>query len=253
MPFIDVKKEKIFYSISSSNACKQKMSLLLVHGSGGDNLHWPERLRNFPKANVYAIDLPGHGRSSGYSRKSVDEYADFIEAFVSRMNLKDVILFGHSLGGAIVQRLALRFPSWLSRIVLVGTGVRLRVSPAILEGLISDFKGTIDLICKWAFGSTASESLIKTVGEGFAKTDPDVILGDYSACNEFDIAGRAGEISIPTLVVSGTEDKLTPIKYGKYLYNHIPGAKLAIIEEGGHMMAIEKPDEFMKSIINFLY
>ena len=190
MPFVDVKKEKIFYSISSSNACKQKMSLLLVHGSGGDNLHWPERLRNFPKANVYAIDLPGHGRSSGYSRKSVDEYADFIEAFVSRMNLKNVTLFGHSLGGAIVQHLALRFPSWLSRIVLVGTGVRLRVSPAILEGLISDFKGTIDLICKWAFGSTASESLIKTVGEGFAKTDPDVILGDYSACNEFDIAGQ---------------------------------------------------------------
>jgi len=250
MSFIDIGSEKIFYSF---NDLKQKQVLLPIHGSGGDNLHWPEKLRNFPKADVYTIDLPGHGRSSGFGCKSVDGYADFIEAFVLRMNLKNVTLFGHSLGGAIVQCLALRFPSWLSRIVLVGTGVRLRVSPAILEGLISDFKGTIDLICKWAFGPTASESLIKTVGEGFAKTDPDVIHGDYSACNEFDITGRAGEISIPTLVVSGTEDKLTPIKYGKYLYNHIPGAKLAIIEEGGHMMAIEKPDEFMKSIINFLY
>lgn len=253
MPFIEVKKEKIFYSTSSVDDSKKKNTLLLIHGSGGDHMHWPERLRNYAKADVYAIDLPGHGRSDGLGRKSVDGYADFLEAFVSQMNLKDVILAGHSLGGAIVQCLALRFPSWLSRIVLVGTGVRLRVSPAILEGLLADFKGTIDLICRWAFGSTASESLVKRAEEGFAKTDPKVIHGDYYACNEFDITGRESEISIPTLVVSGMEDKLTPIKYGEYLYRHIPGAKRAIIKEGGHMMAIEKPDEFMKSIINFLY
>jgi pimeloyl-ACP methyl ester carboxylesterase len=80
-----------------------------------------------------------------------------------------------------------------------------------------------------------------------------VIYGDYSACNQFDIMEKAGEISLPTLVVSGTADKLTPVKYGEYLCQQIPGAQHYIIKQAGHMMALEMPDEFVRSVTDFLF
>jgi pimeloyl-ACP methyl ester carboxylesterase len=249
MPFIDVADEKIFYLLSSSD---QNLIVLAIHGSGGDHTAWPEALRNLPGATVYAVDLPGHGRSSGKVHDNVEAYADFIDAFAAELNLDNVTLIGHSLGGAIGQMLAVRSPGWLTRIILVGTGARLRVHPDILDGLLSNFEATIDIFCQFAYGPTASEALINSGRENFLNTPANVIHGDLNVCNQFDIMEKVGEINIPTLVVSGTADNLTPIKYGEYLCRHIPGAKHSIIEDGGHYMALEKPEEFTEIIADFL-
>ncbi|MHC4459630.1 MAG: alpha/beta fold hydrolase [Planctomycetota bacterium] len=249
MPFIDVADEKIFYSL---NASDQDRVIVTIHGSGGDHTNWPDNLRNLPETNVYALDLPGHGQSSGDGHDSVEAYADFIEAFVTTLALENVTLIGHSLGGAIVQLLAVRAPSWLTGIVLVGTGARLRVHPDILEGLLSNFEATIDIVCQWAFGPTASEMLINAGREAMLNTPPKVIHGDYNACNQFDIIEKVDEINLPALVISGTADKLTPVKYGDYLCNQIPGAQHITIKDGGHYMALEKPEEFTEIISDFL-
>ncbi len=249
MPFVDVAEEKIFYSFSSSD---RNLIILAIHGSGGDHTAWPEELRNLAGATVYAVDLPGHGRSSGKVRNNVEAYADLIDAFAAELNLDNVTLIGHSLGGAIVQMLALRSPGWLTRIILVGTGVRLRVHPDILDGLLTNFEAAIDIICQFAYGPTASEALINSGRESFLNTPANVIHGDLNVCNQFDIMEKVGAISLPTLVVSGTADNLTPVKYGEYLCKHIPGAKHTIIEDGGHMLALEKPKEFIHSISDFL-
>ncbi|MGD2269846.1 MAG: alpha/beta fold hydrolase, partial [Desulfobacterales bacterium] len=191
MPFVKVAEENIFYSFTSS---QQKRTLLAIHGSGGNHTNWPDNLRNLPQANIYAIDLPGHGQSTGQGHDSVAAYADFIEAFVAELDLDHVTLIGHSLGGAIVQVLALQAPGWLKSIVLVGTGARLKVHPDILEGLLTNFAATIDIICQWAFGPTASQTLINTGRQVMLNTAPAVIHGDYSACNQFDIMDKVAAI-----------------------------------------------------------
>ena len=249
MPFIKVANEKIFYSFKPS---KQKKTLLAIHGSGGDHTSWPDTLRELRLANVYTLDLPGHGQSTGQGRDGVDAYADFIEAFAANLDLNDVTLIGHSLGGAIVQTLAVRAPGWLNSIVLVGTGARLKVHPDILDGLLSNFEATIDIVCQWAFGPTASKTLISEGREAMLKTPPEVVHGDYNACNQFDLMEKAAAINLPTLVISGGADDLTPVKYGDYLRNEIPGARQAVIKDAGHMMALEKPNEFTKIIVDFL-
>lgn len=249
MPFIDVADEKIFYSL---NASDQDRVIVTIHGSGGVHINWPENLRNLPETNVYALDLPGHGQSSGDGRASVEAYTDFIEAFVTTLALENVTLIGHSLGGAIIQMLAVRAPGWLTGIVLVGTGARLRVHPDILEGLLSNFEATIDIVCQWAFGPTASEALVNSGRNSLLNTSASVIHGDYSACNQFDNMDNLSDINLPTLVVSGTADKLTPVKYGEYLCKNIPAAKHSIIKDAGHMMALEKPEEFTEIIADFL-
>jgi pimeloyl-ACP methyl ester carboxylesterase len=249
MPFIDVADERIFYSFSSSD---HNLTVLAIHGSGGDHTAWPEALRNLPGATVYAVDLPGHGRSSGKIRDNVAAYADFIDGFATELHLDNVTLIGHSLGGAISLMLAVRPPGWLTRIILVGTGARLRVHPDILDGLLSNFEAAIDIICQFAYGPTASEALISSGRESFLNTPANVIHGDLNVCNQFDIMEKVGEISLPTIVISGTADNLTPVKYGEYLCKHISGAKHTIIEDGGHMMALEKPKEFIRSASDFL-
>ena len=108
MPFIGVGDENIYYDFSPS---ENGQVLVAIHGSGGNHTHWPKGFRMLKKAAVYAVDLPGHGQSSGQGRNNVDAYADFIDSFVAKLKLKNVTLIGHSLGGAIAQLLALLSPS----------------------------------------------------------------------------------------------------------------------------------------------
>jgi pimeloyl-ACP methyl ester carboxylesterase len=64
---------------------------------------------------------------------------------------------------------------------------------------------------------------------------------DFVACNAFDVRDQIGQITVPTLVISGDKDKMTPVENGRFLAEHIPNAQLAIVEGGGHMMALEQP------------
>ncbi|MGD8540887.1 MAG: alpha/beta fold hydrolase [Desulfobacteraceae bacterium] len=249
MPFVELEAEKIFYDRSPTGG---RRVLLPIHGSGADHRSWPEGLRRLPAAAVFTPDLPGHGRSSGSGRSRVSDYADAVAAFAERLALENVVLMGHSLGGAIVLDLALRAPDWLAAIVLVGTGARLKVDPAILEGLLSDHEAAVERICQLAFGPRAAPALVERFRRGLQETPPTVTHGDYNACNRFDVMNRLGALNLPSLVVAGGADLLTPPKYGAYLRDHIPGAQMAVIPDAGHMMALESPEALVAHLMAFL-
>lgn len=248
MPFAHIGSEQIHYEVNSSNAAT---TLLPIHGSGGNGTHWPRELAEISQLHVCTFDLPGHGRSTGSGRNRVDDYADFIDAFVRTLNLHRVILMGHSLGGAIALSSALRRPDWLAGLILVGTGARLRVAPAILDGLLSNPEKAIDIICNLLFGPTAPRPLIEHIRTQLLSTDPRIAHGDFSACDQFDIMNRIGDINCPSLIISGAEDKLTPPKYGRFLHSRIPGAEHTIIAGAGHLMALEKTAEFIAAVTVF--
>jgi pimeloyl-ACP methyl ester carboxylesterase len=251
MPYTTVAGERLFYALVEGDPT-HKRNLILVHGAGGDHTHWSAELRRLPGANVYALDLPGHGRSTGRGRTSVGDYADTVDLFVQTLGMEQASVVGHSMGGAIAQTLALRRPHWLVSVVLVGTGARLRVNPMILEGLQTNFEATIDTICQWAYGPTTSEQMLRRGRQQLLSVDPVAIHGDYAACDAFDIMDQVGNIALPTLILTGTADKMTPPKYGQYLHDRIPGAQLVEIKDGGHMMAVEKPAEVSQAVAHFL-
>lgn len=251
MPYTTVAGERLFYALVEGDPT-HKRNLILVHGAGGDHTHWPAELRRLPGANVCALDLPGHGRSTGRERNSVGDYADTVDLFVQTLGMEQASVAGHSMGGAIAQTLALRRPRWLVSIVLVGTGARLRVHPMILEGIQTNFEATIDTICQWAYGPTTSEQMLRRGRQQLLSVDPGVIHGDYAACDAFDIMDQVGNIALPTLILTGSADKMTPPKYGQYLHDRIPGAQLVEIKDGGHMMAVEKPAEVSQAVAHFL-
>lgn len=221
-------------------------ALLLIHGAGGSRLSWPPELRRRP--GVYGLDLPGHGRSDDQGFDTLEQYADWVKNFVVENELSSVVLCGHSMGGGIAQLIALRHPPWLSQLILVGTGARLRVHPMILEGIRKNFKETVRLSVRWSFGPGAPTKLIEQTQRELLKTDPSVLHRDFLACDRLNIMEAVCQIDVPTLIIAGSEDQMAPPKYSEFLHQQIKGSRLVIIPGAGHMVMLEKTAEFLEAL-----
>ncbi|HEY6006269.1 MAG TPA: alpha/beta fold hydrolase [Anaeromyxobacter sp.] len=217
--------------------------LVLVHGAGGTHRHWPEEVRALPGRRVLAFDLPGHGASPGPSLASIGAYARSVLAVLDALEIASAVLAGHSMGGAIAMTLALEAPSRVAGLALVGTGAKLRVSRFVLDATADPaaLAASAGTMCDYAFGPLAGASLRQEFTEGLLAGAPGVAHGDFGACDAFDVMARVGEIRAPTLVVCGSEDRLTPPKYAELLRDRIPGARLELVPGAGHMVTVEAP------------
>ncbi len=228
------------------------LELILVHGSGADCSHWPADLGSLGGCRVHFLDLPGHGASPGPGADRVEPYAEALAAYVEAHGLQRVVVAGHSMGGAVALTLALTAPRWLIALILVGSGSRLRVMPALLDRLETDHPGAVELILQALFGPAAPPAMVEAERQRYLATHWRLIRDDLLACDRFDVGARLGEIRLPTLVVTGGADVLTPPKYARFLVENMPGARLAIIEGGGHMVALECPAPFREAVAGFM-
>jgi pimeloyl-ACP methyl ester carboxylesterase len=226
--------------------------LILVHGAGGSHQHWGAAIRNLHSANVYALDLPGHGRSTGKGLAAVADYASFVVELMDALGLQRAVIAGHSMGGATATIMALNYPQRVAGLVLVGTGARLRVLPKILEGTLNDFENTAELICRYAYAPQAPRELVHRGQQQMLQVVPQTIHDDFAACNAFDVMERLAEIRCPTLIICGTEDALTPPKYSAFLAERIARAESVLVQGGGHMVMVEKASEVAEAIASAL-
>lgn len=250
MPYTETAGGELFYT--EKKGPENRPALVLIHGAGGSRLHWPPQLRRMSGVTVYTLDLPGHGRSAGAGYETIEGYATVVAAFLNEVAGGSAVVIGHSMGGAIAQRLALSAQERVSLLVLVGTGARLRVDPAILDGIRQDFEGVVELITRLAWSSGVDPSLMELGRAALRDTGSDVLLSDFLACDRFDVMDRLEEIEPSTLVIGGAADRLTPLKYSRFLSEHIPNARLAIVEEAGHMVMLERPEEVAKAVKDFV-
>jgi pimeloyl-ACP methyl ester carboxylesterase len=218
--------------------------LICIHGAGGTHQHWGNQLRDLSDiVQLYALDLPGHGRSAPPGRDSIAGYVRALLAFMDALGLWSAALAGHSMGGAVALQAALDVPERVSALGLIGTGGRMRVAPAILDGLSGDRLATIRTIVEYAYAPDVSERTRRQAEAAYALCDPTVYRGDYLACDAFDVLSRLVEIDCPTAVVCGMADRLTPPKYAEALRERVPSSTLTLIAGAGHMAPIERPAE----------
>ena len=228
--------------------------LLLVHGSGGTGLHWPEQVRRLAGRRVLALDLPGHGRSPGPPERTVAAAAARVTALLDALAIPSAVVAGHSMGGAIALTLALETPERVAGLVLVGTGARLRVHPATLA-LTADpaqLAAAARQMAAFSFGPGAGASLLEPFVEGLLAGAPGLLHQDLAACDVFDVMARLGEVTAPALVISGDEDRLTPPKYSEHLQAAIRGARRVRVPGAGHMVMLEAPERVAEAIDGFL-
>lgn len=216
--------------------------VVLVHGAGGRGAVWTPQLAALGDvARLLALDLPGHGATGGPGHQTIGEYADWVLGFLDAAGLARAVVGGHSMGGAIAQTLALAQPDRVAGLLLVGTGARLRVLPRILELFREDPPGGVGFVRTLSYGSGTAPAQVVEADRALRETPPWITLGDYLACDGFDVLERLGVVRVPTLVVVGREDRLTPPRYAAYLAATIPGARLVEVDGAGHFPQLEQP------------
>jgi pimeloyl-ACP methyl ester carboxylesterase len=250
MPYLDLNGERIYYAFHQNQA--DGVPVLLIHGAGENHLAWPIGLRRLPGTIVYAIDLPGHGKSTGTGCSTIKDYAEWLVPFLQALRIPAAVLIGHSMGGAIAQWLALTRPDRTAALVLVATGAKLRIAPQLLEQALNDFPAAVDLVSQWEWGPTAPEGLRRLGKQQLLANTPAVMLNDYRACDAFDVRAQLKAITVPTLIVAGEADQMTPLKHATFLAEQIPQACLSVVPEAGHMVMLEAVEIVTQAITDFL-
>lgn len=227
----------------------KEINLIFVHGAGGSSLGFYFQTLHFD--NSEAIDLPGH--PEGKICHSIDEYVEWLDLYIRNKDYRNVVLVGHSMGGAIAQLYAINHSRFLSGLILISTGARLKVDPSLLEYLkiadqdlnvwLNDYRNSLIGI-----DPLISQEFIRKKSE----IGPLVHLNDLLCCDSFDVMDRVDQINCPTLVINGSEDDITPVKYAEYLVDNIANAQIKIITGAGHAVLIEKPFELNQAIGEFI-
>jgi pimeloyl-ACP methyl ester carboxylesterase len=228
--------------------------LLFIHGAGNNAELWEHQADYFKGLHpVCRLELPGHGHSTGQGETDIGAYAQWTRQVIAQtFSGQPLVLAGHSMGGAVIQELALDPLPEIKGLILIGTGAKLGVTPVILEMLGRNPEEFFQSIAIAAFDPETPARLRQPVIASIRSCAPAVILGDFRACDRFDIRERLKDIHLPTLILCGKRDKLTPIKYSQYLHEHIAGSDLALFDKAGHMVMVEQAEQVNKAIRNFL-
>ncbi len=207
------------------------------------------QLRHF--RNSKAIDLPGH--PTGTPCTSIDGYVEWVRGFNTARRYKDVVLCGHSMGGAIALRYALLYPDELKGLILMGTGARLRVDPAFLKNCREPGVENSDWMKRQrSYYSGVESDIYQVLLRRAEEIGPDVELNDLLSCDQFDVMQEIGNIHLPTEIICGDSDAMTPVKYSDYLAAKIPGSKEDIIPEADHFVQLKQYQRVNNKIEEFL-
>ena len=229
-------------------------ALVFVHGAGGTGSHWLGLYKTLAKQfDLVIVDLPGHGDSAGPLLDSVGAYADWLARVVSSEGLEPARTFvvGHSMGGAVAIEYALRHAC--AGLVLVATGARLRVSPAVLDFFTAEHAGDWTATAAALFyGARATPEMLRLAQVELGKTPRSVYAADFAMCDRWDALDRVASIRLPVLVLSGSADALTPPKYARFLAEKIAGARLVTLEGAGHMLMIEAAGAVSAAVADFV-
>ena len=249
MPFLSYREKKIFYRIKEAES---KNAIIFIHGSGGSSNTWKNQFDLKVNYDLIAIDLPSHDNSSDFSELSLDLYIDVIRHLIKFLTYDNVILCGHSLGGAVTQQYYFTYPKDISGLILCSTGGRLRVAPIILNSLRTNYQAFLVSLRAGAFFRKTPRELIDNYIQETSKIKAEVTYEDFKICDDFDTIDKTDTIEVPCLIIVGKQDNLTPVKFSQFFHDKIKNSELNVINDAGHMVMLEKPSEVNKSIENFI-
>ncbi|MBM3581049.1 MAG: alpha/beta hydrolase [Alphaproteobacteria bacterium] len=246
----DIDGHRAFASTGERPFAPNKGALVLLHGAGMDHTVWSFQARRFAHRGmaVFAPDFPGHGRSGGPPRASIESLADWTIGALRALGLDRPLLVGHSMGARVALEVAARLGPRAGGLVLVGIAERLAVNPELRRAAAAGEDRAVDMILKWSFGGRPADRhwraarLARRVRRLMARTPPAVLGVDLAACDEDKGAvDAAGKVACPAAVVAGAGDRMTPPASARRLAEKIAGAALIEIPDAGHMSPIEAP------------
>jgi pimeloyl-ACP methyl ester carboxylesterase len=249
----EIDGRKIACWVNNGSFLPDRKTLVFIHGSGGDHTNWLRQYTSMKNAfNIAALDLPGHGRSEGPGEQNVAAYVEWVKKILDGLGILNPIMIGHSLGAAIALSFVIRYDRAAAAVVPVAGGVKMPVNPMILAGLKQDPAAVIGMAAKFSLAKQNREKFSGILADSLLRINPEILHGDFSACNSLDITDAVAGIRIPALVICGVEDKMTPPSLSQVIVDRIPGARLALIEGAGHFVMMENPEAFNAALTDFV-
>lgn len=220
-----------------------RKKIIFLHGAGCGPDIWKELTSYFSDHEIHLLALhkiPQH-------QNSERDYLKVIWDYLEKKEISKAYFCGHSMGGALSMLMALKYPEKVSGLIILNSGAKLKVHPTIYRWLQKPFLKYLALIITaWASGiQMRSRKVI--LKELFCSQR---ILQDLDFCNKIDLTQHLGEIKVPTLILTGDKDPLTPKRYTYFLQKKIKAAQSKIIA-GGHFSMIESPKKVYEAITSW--
>jgi pimeloyl-ACP methyl ester carboxylesterase len=239
--------------------------VILLHGvgftSGGDSW-WPIVGPLSTRLRVLAPDFMGWGLSDRFDREYSFAYlVDFVREFQDALGLERSHVVGHSMGGWIATLLAYESPQRIDKLVLVAAGgaatrtlaSMTSFSPPSREQIETQLRNTVK-VPEADFSTLADRAFEKTQVPGAVEAYQKILnhMNDPEHRRRYNTLRRLPHIHVPTMIVWGREDKVNALELGEQLHSGIAGSRLEILDDCGHFVPTEKPQDLSRPLLEFL-
>ena len=262
MPNLKIENIELYYQVEGKGN-----PLLLIAGLGSDSQSWatilPELSKHF---SVITPDNRGVGRTKTNNAEiSIRKIADDCIALIKHLGFKSINLLGHSMGGFVALDIAIRYPEFVSNLILASTSsFNSERNIALFNDWVSFLESGMDLklwfrnIFYWLFtkeffkNETLLDVAIQFAIEYPYPQNKDDFKNQVKAISEFNCQERISEINLKTLIINGEDDILFSPNESKKSLQMINGAEFSVIENAAHSIFIENPKGFNDCVLSFL-
>ena len=254
---IEIENKSVHASDAGQGVDNSKDTIVFLHGSGLSHIVWSltEQFFSSKNFNVLSIDLPGHGNSEGPCLDSIEKITDWLEKVFEKLNLKNLILVGHSQGCLEAIEYSFKYKKRLKKMVLISGSYRMPVNKDLIDLASNGDSDAVKLMMKWGYegskkfiGGNPIERIIQS-----PRDISEILAVDLIACNNYANGSKAAQsISCPIMLVFGELDKMVNLEAGKKFANLVRNSNTHIIAGCGHMIMIEKAFEMREKVLEFL-
>lgn len=261
--YIDVKGVKLFATTGGKEFDAAQPTVIFLHGAALDHTTWALQSRYFAHhgRNVFALDLPGNGKSGGDFPDSIDALADWVIAFMDALGVEKAAIVGHSMGALTALSVAGRYPDRVRALALVGIAYPMMVGDDFLNAAEKNDPIAYEMMIDWSYSRPSHMGTSEVPGLwmlGGARrivqhAGDDILYKGLSVCKNY-TGGleAAGAVTCPTRFILGDKDMMTMPRAASKLVASIQNSDTVMLKDCGHMQMIEKADELRSALKGFI-
>ncbi|MEP3247294.1 MAG: alpha/beta hydrolase [Sneathiella sp.] len=258
-----VKGASVFATTGGQDFDALKPTILFIHGAAMDHTAWALQSRYFAHHgyNVFALDLPGHGKSDGDIPGSIEAMADQVIVFMDAIGLKEAALVGHSMGSLTALSVAGRYPDRVSKLVMIGVAYPMMVGEDFLDKAKNNDPAAYQMMIDWSHSRPSHMGASEVPGlwmignalRTVENSGDDTLFKGLSICSQYSTGFEdAAALRCPTLFILGDKDMMTMPRAAQKLISAIEGSQTVMLSDCGHMQMIEKADDVRSALKSFL-
>ena len=257
--YIQVDGHKVFAAGKLIQGAPEPV-VVFIHGAAMDHSVWAMHTRYFMhiRRSVIALDLPAHGRSEGEAMASIEAMAAWVLQCLDVLDIDSVAVAGHSMGALVALELASLSGNRVGTLALLGASAPMPVSAQLLEAARDDRPEARDMMMLWghAFAAqiggnpVAGIHIMNTATRLLERARPGVLFNDLNACNDYECGTESvTRVAAKTTLVCGAEDRMAPYRAGAELAGYIPDCVIEVVDQCGHLLMSEQPEQTHRRLV----